>query len=685
MTASDVPDVWISSADLAKYARVSAGRASEILARCAAGKLWRGSTIEVRKVPGAAGRGGVAYEARAASLPRAVYEAMPPSAVVSADQLSVWRTNLTFPDGRVPTPSQVDDAHRKLNIILPALSQPPRSHDRAATVDYISRTIGKSTRTIQNWIRQYETNNGLQGLLRAPSPNIGKQLVFISRVFDAACPFDEATKRKLADDAEKKSNSCWAAGSPGVHRVRNLVAKHIKHKCIELGWKGATRENCAPGLAFVRRGKRYGVLDIKRRNAKRYADIYAATIIRAKDIKPMDVVVGDVHHVDIYYRRADGTFATCKLIGWLDVATGRIFCTFLFLEKGRGVRQEDVVRSFVDMCMAWGIPRVLYLDNGSEFKFDPMIEQFKCFAASMAGYSEFMKVKQHSGELDTTLFARHGVVRAIPYTPRSKAIEAVFALLEKKYFCNIQGYIGGDRENPRRSKLGGPPAHWKGTEAGLLQALEVAIDLYHNEHRARGPSPNEKLSSFGTDWERYVAPEGAFVYAFSEEMLVMVNRGRLDVGKCWYYADELMYHDGERVLVRVQKWRREAVLARISIGRNSPLEWMLVPEEAAYAYMGDEGPKERGRRSGYRNDIERDMMAETDPVDLAAENRELAQDHATPVVLPQPIILDIDDAHAHVDAALKKSRAPRAVTLGPNEIFDEETGEIINLNTTSSL
>ncbi|QJP12373.1 hypothetical protein G3545_01055 [Starkeya sp. ORNL1] len=83
----------------------------------------------------------------------------------------------------------------------------------------------------------------------------------------------------------------------------------------------------------------------------------------------MQLVVGDVHHLDMVMLREDGSEAWPKAIAWLDQATNRIRLDLLLLGKGEGIRNADVIASFIRMTQdpAWGMPRGLYLDNESEY------------------------------------------------------------------------------------------------------------------------------------------------------------------------------------------------------------------------------------------------------------------------------------------------------------------------------
>jgi hypothetical protein len=75
---------------------------------------------------------------------------------------------------------------------------------------------------------------------------------------------------------------------------------------------------------------------------------------------PMSIIVGDVYPADIVLSREDGSTAHARAIGWLDMATNRIWLDLIPLEKGKGIMNTHVIRSFVNIVDAWGAPGALW-------------------------------------------------------------------------------------------------------------------------------------------------------------------------------------------------------------------------------------------------------------------------------------------------------------------------------------
>ncbi|UVK50170.1 hypothetical protein DBIPINDM_007466 (plasmid) [Mesorhizobium sp. AR02] len=67
--------------------------------------------------------------------------------------------------------------------------------------------------------------------------------------------------------------------------------------------------------------------------------------------------------IDIHLTRADGSICTAKLIGFLDWATGRVWCDLIAFDTRGGVNNRDVIEVFAAMVEhpAFGLPEALYM------------------------------------------------------------------------------------------------------------------------------------------------------------------------------------------------------------------------------------------------------------------------------------------------------------------------------------
>ncbi|TPJ12232.1 hypothetical protein FJW04_23630 [Mesorhizobium sp. B2-7-3] len=108
-----------------------------------------------------------------------------------------------------------------------------------------------------------------------------------------------------------------------------------------------------------------------RTNRKAYEDSRPRGRRSIEGMRPMELVVGDVHPIDIHLTRAEGSICTAKLIAFLDWATGRVWCDLIAFNKRGGVNNRDVIEVFAAMVEhpAFGLPEALYIDNGKEYGF----------------------------------------------------------------------------------------------------------------------------------------------------------------------------------------------------------------------------------------------------------------------------------------------------------------------------
>ena len=117
---------------------------------------------------------------------------------------------------------------------------------------------------------------------------------------------------------------------------------------------------------------------VNRHKFDRKASEDAAPRIRRhiRGLEPMEVVVMDVHHINVLLDKSSGKTGTAKLMAIIDVGTQRVWCDLIFFDKKGGVRNVDVIESFIGMAMhpAFGLPKILYCDNGSEYLFADYLE-----------------------------------------------------------------------------------------------------------------------------------------------------------------------------------------------------------------------------------------------------------------------------------------------------------------------
>lgn len=675
--------LWIGSKEFASVAGINERNAREALFRALNSRTWRGTALEVRAVEGSGGRGGKALQVFIPSLP--------------PDLLDIWHKRYQaelapdLPSSEplpAPTTYHVDASKRfaelrwKMEILAPALTQLPRSRARGEALRAIAgkeytRPDGKRVKpaysTLEEWLRKLATEGEASLPRKRPAP--GTPRVIINRAWDASCPLSEDKKREIRTDLETYIKTEWAKGVPGVYRVQQFASSKLVELSRVKGWAAASLATCDIGRYLAEQFRDWSLVAMKERNAKEFFDTRTPRIkVNREKLKPGDVVVGDVHPFDV--GKDDGDrIVHARLISWLDLATYDIFVTVVILAPGRGIRQEDIAKSFVDMVRAWGLPKQLRLDNGSEYKWEAMMEGFNTLAGLVRDFGllflpGILGEGEKSGLLNGYTFEpRNTLSRALPNNASAKQIEGVFGILEYYFFALMPGWIGGDRMNKRTHKVGEAPKAHQGTDEEFIRDITICLDLYRNNEQADGSSPYDKRRAAydaGHCIPR-VARE-VFLFAFSEVRRFTVHTSGVNVDGQWGTCDALVPLVGKKVDIRVVKWDRSHA-------------FYLDPEERLHAIpMGrtfdhddPAGAKEQSRLSGVLKTHIRELKAETIDMDVMAEaERHLSHMPPAPRLPDGPTITTAESAA--IIGALATAAAPAPVRLMPGERIHPTTG-----------
>jgi len=576
----------------------------------------------------------------------------------------------------------------KLSILGPALAHPKNSKARGLALEEIARADHLaqdgnhkrlSARTLRNWLAEIDAGN-LGGLARKLRTDKGEHRQNISRQWDEACPLSAEEKTEIADKLEKYVSSLWAAGAPSAKRIEQLSTSKLVELCHAAGWDQAAASSCRIGRHFVERYRGYSLVAIKERNAKLFMDEYIPRIQRNRSgLKPGDVVIGDVHPLDVI-KAHDGREVHARLIAWLDLATYDIHITTLLLDKGRGVRQEDIARSFVSMVEAWGLPRCLYLDNGSEYKWEEMMDGFMALSGLTQAFEAFIKAAGDIGtmldpETATPAPEARALIRARPYNAPAKQIEGVFGILERGYFSLMPGWIGGDRMKKRTHKIGEAPRAHQGDTEEFNRDLHTCLELYRNAPQTDGTSPYDKRRAFYAQGWRPIQPKReVFLFAFSEVKKLKVHPGGIRVSDTWGMVDALIPMIGKSVDIRVAKWDRSHTFYIDEAGKMH-----AIPMGNTFAHGDTAGAKEQSRRAGLLTEHIRTLKADTNRLDLLKEGeRHLKSQPAAPT-LPEGITVDLNGHGQAMSDALSEATQP-SLKLLPGQQRHPDTGEIFGPN-----
>lgn len=268
-------------------------------------------------------------------------------------------------------------------------------------------------------------------------------------------------------------------------------------------------------LDFYREELRYKKVARHKKDRKASHDAKPRIQRSIADLEPMDVVVMDVHHINVLIERETGKTATAKMIAFLDIATSRLFVEIIMFEGKGGVRNSDIITAFINMCMdkTFGLPRVLYVDNGSEYGWADHLQDALKLNIRINGFD------WQSG--------RNPVVRATPYNASAKHVEGVFRQLNQQLIAVIPGFIGDDRMNPKQEKLGRSMTPFPGSFDDFVTAVKKlvygAYGWAAQYGELKGVSPLEKFQQFvSAGWKATIVD--------GEDLLTVFTQGQAQGG-----------------------------------------------------------------------------------------------------------------------------------------------------------
>jgi hypothetical protein len=664
--------LWIGCNEFADLAGIARQNAHVAMTHAINGKPWRGSNLEVRTA-----ENGKGLQVFIPSLPPILRETW------KARNPGIMEAPAVDPVP-LPPPSAIDsdigarvaEMRWKLAIIAPALAYPKGSHARAAVLEEIAagrhadlrgKPVTLHVDTLRDWLKTIEEGNE-SALARPRRADAGQRRSFICRAWDKACPLPDTQKTAIAAAFVEHVRGLWRSGA-SEKKILPLATTELQALSIDAGWIDAPR--ISPGLHAIRRHAEVRKLAIKETDAKRFHDKLTPRIHRSREgLQPMDIVIGDVHPDD-HLMPDDGVHQTThRMIAWLDLATNDLFVTLKLYPKGKSVTQADIAASFVEMVQAWGLPRTLYLDNGSEYNWADMIAGFERLQGLTEGFRFFVNAAAE-GDATETAAPPRAVVRAKPYNAQAKPIEGAFSCLEK-FKAIVPGYIGGDRMKKKTHNVGKPPKPYPGTpEHYREKTFPEILAFYRNEPQVGtmgGKSPNQrKREAIEAGWRPFTAGYEIFLFAFASSRRCKVHPGGIELDGTWFQSADIVPRIGEYIEVRYAKWDGAHALWIDDAGRP-----ILIPRARYFHPLDIEGAREQALLNGFQTRHVRQLAATAPRVDtvaaMARHNAALPPAPDTPPGIP--IILD-GESKRIVDA-IGEARAaiPPATPLPEAAPFD---------------
>lgn len=447
----------------------------------------------------------------------------------------------------------IEAARRKM-IIAPILRGEIKGR---AAIEAHARAHGTTAATLYRWVKAWR-HGGDAALVDRDRRDKWQARVIISQTWEAfmrSAMVSEARMLEIAGELAQVVRGLWAQqGKPSWKQVAELAATTLVAETVKAAGctEGVAKRVCKLTRRFVEGERRYSLVAVKDRDAKAFYDKTPAIIRTRAALKPADCVFGDVSPADIPVLRPDGEVAWARLIAWQDAATNMLHVTGHLPGKGAGVRREHVALSFTAMCQSapWGLPRRLYLDNGTEYSWPVMLDAWAELTRLTGGVFGGVWDAHAAGE-------QFGIVtRSIPFRPRAKLIEGAFSNL-LNFMAWHPCFSGSDRMRKKIATLGKgvKPVPVEDLKAFIGEAVAAYNAMPQGGH-LNGKSPAEKMAEFLAEGFRpFHAEAETLSFAFGETFEAKCRMGQVRVGGMTYYDKALIAYDGEMLTVR---WAKHA-------------------------------------------------------------------------------------------------------------------------------
>lgn len=611
---------FLASPDFSRLAGISGQRARAILSEFALGKRanWQGHKLQVRVVRGKGGNSGLSYEVAVDSLPdslKAGLKASQTALEVRSTAISIGRSG----DGA--------EALWWFNHLKQVLAAAKGSPERAAAikiaqasmkVDWRGQLFTPSLRTIARRVAAIDGDIGMAGLLRRDRADKGQKRVILTRSWDSYVPFDDAAKQRIADAVRDEIRG-FVKGGVSVSKTCFLVGDWLVGITREHGFRPndlkALERACSIPKYMVTAERHYKAVYRHKVDRKASEDAGPRISRHGRDLQPMDIVVMDVHHVNVLLTKESGRSGTPKLLAFMDLATQRVWCELIFFDKSGGVRNTDVIDAFVNMAMhpAFGLPKQLYCDNGSEYHFADYLKD------ALA-----LNVGIHSGR---------EVVRARRYNAAAKPIEGWFGRFEQHFLKTCQGYIGDDRMKPMNPKLGKLPTPFEGGFEAFRKRFFQLLKANEWFPQISGLSPAESFKNFvDAGWSATIVNPDDLLTVFTKPEIRTVEKHGIRVdGRVWTGPD-LDDYFGQKVTVRVPQFHGFNELQILNPDTGEVIG--IVTPDQPFDYNDSRGAVRSAQRNSDRRKAIRALDKTAPDIDVGARIIDLGKRRGE--VIPNP-------------------------------------------------
>jgi hypothetical protein len=492
--------------------------------------------------------------------------------------------------------------HAVGEALAPLMQVPPRSRGRRALAEAIGRQLGVGVPQVYRLEARLRHGGHLALARLGRRADRGQRRHVVSEAWEQWCTAAGGEPLALTERLRIVVRQAWLAGATGARQCWIKASAELARQLAGEGLAQAALVGLlhlpCPRDWVEAEGQHYRVAGRARRDAKRTYDQHVTPVRRsAVGLAPGDVVCGDVSPLDIPVARPDGSTAYARMIVWHDVATNWLQADLWLCDKGTGIRREHVAASFARLCeeAPFGAPRRLYLDNGSEYRWDDML----------IAWQELSELTCHQLAVDlASLLPEAGrVIRSIPYHPRGKRVEGQFGNLRHWLAWSLQ-YVGGNRLAKKCANLGRAPT--VAPYDAVCDWFRRELADYHAtpqpgaEHMG-GMSPQQRIDwHLSAGWRPAHVDRMALMLAFAEREVRTVTRGAVSWGGREYHADELMHVEGRVLCARPRVCAPDAdylfVFDRARRSERAGELICIATPSPIYGLLEPAGAKEAGRR-----------------------------------------------------------------------------------------
>jgi hypothetical protein len=399
-------------------------------------------------------------------------------------------------------------------------------------------------RTLRNWIA---TEMAADDLARRKRCDAGKSRVIVSKRVDAACyaaGLGQPDLVKLQTELATYAKSLRVNGHMLPKMALPRVNQHLNSLLVTQGIQAKGNPFEVPEHAFKAWQNEIRNLALFKEDRKSFEAIRPRGMTSTAGMSPMEALQVDATKVDIYYKRADGSLATPFMLTWLDVFTRRVFCSIYFFDKGKSLNNANIIQSFCDMVDAWGMPRTIFADNGSEFRFLDALEP------GLQALDDLYNAGLSEGRV---------VIRNRAYNSQAKGmVERVQGVLNQTMFKPIHGWVGGNRMKAQSANYGGKLPFYPGPIEELHTLLLDRVAEY-NGLPQRGdvdtlPPNTRHQTAIDKGFQTVAASDIALLLAFSELAHKTIRHGYISHNGKWFCRAAAEVHPTGKVWVRIPKF-----------------------------------------------------------------------------------------------------------------------------------